>query len=192
MRRLLAGLVVLGLVLLCSVAWILLTVEHGNAKDRRDLSDLTRNSPWPHEQLLVPDGVSFDDSSAWLERTGLKVAYDLRLSGGRKVPVVWQQHHPEPDGSLPDGEDCRAVAILTCTDLGGGFTLIVTHKTGNSTPHVALYRRGPGDRIISVTVQGPDAVGAGDLRPALTHVHHPTDAELLGLLRFPGYQTDWS
>jgi hypothetical protein len=79
-RRLLAGLVALGLVLACSATWILLTVERGNAKDRRDLSDLTRSSPLPREQLVVPEGVPADGSIAWLDGTGLGVAYDLQPS----------------------------------------------------------------------------------------------------------------
>lgn len=139
----------------------------------------------------MPDDLPPDGATGWLDDTGLDVAYSIRTGDGRDVPVLWQLHKPDPDGWLEDGVDCGVRKIVTCTDLGDGFTLAVTHKTHNSTPHIALYRFAPG-RVVSITVQGPDQVGVDVLRPALTRVHRPADTELLDLLRLPGYQTDWS
>lgn len=159
-------------------------------KDRRDLADLTRPSPWPREQLLVPDDLP-DEALGSLDSTGLSVAFPLTTRDGRTVPVVWQMHNPLPDGMLWGGADCRAVAIVTCTDIGDGFTLVETRDTDNSDFHIAVYRFAS-EPITSITVQGPDRVATADLVEVLIHTHTPTDAELLDLLRPDGYQTDWT
>lgn len=175
----------------CAGVGIGLRGEYLAAKDRRDLHDLTLSSPWPREELLVPDVLPADRATGWLDRTGLGAAFDLPVGGGRVVPVVWQQHHPRPDGRLEDGVDCGAVVVVTCTELGDGYLFAVTHQTHNSTPSTALYRFAD-DRVLSVTVQVPEHVGAEELRPALARTHRPTDDELLDLLRHSGYRTDWS
>ena len=98
---------------------------------------------------------------------------------------------PQPASGLPDGVDCATPRLRTCTDLGGGSTLIVTHDTDNSDPSIALYRT-DGATVRAIEVQGPDPVGVDELTAALTRAHRPSDAELLDLLRHDGYQTDWS
>lgn len=179
------------LVLVCAGGYAALRSADHDAKDRRDLSDLTRSSPWPAEELLVPDDLPRSGVVGWLDRLGLDIAYDLRTRDGREVPVVWQQHQPAPDGSLADGVDCGVRTIHVCTDAGDGLTLVVTRDTDNSDPATALYLFA-GDQVLSVSVQGPDPVTVDDLRAPLTRTHHPSDGELLALLRRPGHQTDWS
>jgi hypothetical protein len=187
-RQILAAVAV---VVVCSAGWIGVRTEHRNAKDRRDLLELTSSSPWSRTDLIVPDGLPPGGRAlGWLDRTGLDVAFDL-AADGRKVPVKWQLHHPEPDGTLTDAVDCAATATVTCTDLGDGFTFAVSKQAQNSIPSTALLRSG-GDRVLSVTVQTPEYVRADALRSVLTRTHHPTDAELLDLLRHDGHQTDWS
>jgi hypothetical protein len=159
--------------------------------DQRDILDLTRESPWPREHLLIPDGSARPGNVAWLDRGGLEVAYDLDTGDGRRVPVLWGLRVPQPGTVLPEGVDCGSPRLRTCTDLGGGETLIVTHDTDNSDPATALYRA-DGARVRAVEVQGPDRVEVEALRAALDRVHRPTDAELLDLLRREGYRTDWS
>ena len=183
--------VVAAVVVVCAGAWTGLRSQLLDSKDRRDLHDLTRSSPWPREELLVPDRLPPDGAVGWLDRTGFDVSFDLALGHGPEVPVSWRLHRPHPDGRLEDGVDCRAVDIVTCTELGDGYVFAVTRQTHNSTPSTALYRFTP-DRVLSVTVQVPRHVAADVLRPALTDTHRPTDEELLDLLRRPGHQTDWS
>ncbi|MEU8421112.1 hypothetical protein AB0C15_09585 [Micromonospora sp. NPDC048835] len=168
-----------------------LRTAYHNAKDQRDLADLTRSSPWPRDQLLIPDDVTRPGTVGWLDRGGLDIAYPLRTADGRKVPVLWRLGVPQPASGLPDGVDCDTPLLRTCTDLGGGSTLVVTHDTDNSDPSIALYRA-DGARVRAIEVQGPDPVGVDELATALTRVHGPSDAELLDLLRRDGYQTDWS
>lgn len=45
------------LAVVCLGAGIALRVEYRAAKDRVDLLDLTSASPWPREELRVPDGL---------------------------------------------------------------------------------------------------------------------------------------
>jgi hypothetical protein len=164
-RRLVVAAAVLAVA--CSGAWIGLRIEHRSTKDRLDLHELTGESPWPREDLLVPDGLPRDRALGWLDRTGLDVSFDLVIPDGRKVSVEWQMHHPEPDGTLEDAVNCRAVATVTCTELGDGFTFAVSKHAQNSIPSTALLWTDR-DRVLSV------------------------DGELLELLRRDGYQTDWS
>ncbi|WP_327040569.1 hypothetical protein OG400_23435 [Micromonospora ureilytica] len=168
-----------------------LRVEYHHAKDQRDLADLTRSSPWSRDQLLIPDDVTRPGTVGWLDRGGLDIAYSLRTADGRAVPVLWRLRVPQPASGLPDGVDCTTPRLRTCTDLGGGSTLIVTHDTDNSDPSIALYRT-EGATVQAIEVQGPDPVEVDELTAALTHAHRPSDAELLDLLRHDGYQTDWS
>ncbi|WP_157563184.1 hypothetical protein [Micromonospora chokoriensis] len=168
-----------------------LRIEHHHAKNQRDLADLTRLSPWPRDQLLIPDDVTGPGTVGWLERGGLDIAYQLRTADGRTVPVLWRLRVPQPARGLPAGVDCGSPRVRTCTDLSGGSTLIVTHDTDNSDPSIALYRT-DGAKVRAIEVQGPDPVGVDELTAALTRVHRPSDAELLDLLRHDGYQTDWS
>jgi hypothetical protein len=105
--------------------------------------------------------------------------------------VKWQMHQPEPDGTPNDGANGRAVATVTCTDLGDGSTFAVSKHAPNSIPSTALLWSDR-DRVLSVTVQTTEYVEADALRPVLTRTHRPADAELLALLRHDGYQTDWS
>ncbi|RKN21405.1 hypothetical protein D7147_11660 [Micromonospora musae] len=186
-------LVVLALLVLGGAGYAGLRTAYHRAKDERDLIDLTRQSPWPREQLLIPDAVARPGKRnvAWLHRGGLEIAYDLDVGHGRTVPVVWGLHVPQPGTGLPEGVDCGSPLLRTCTDLGGGETLIVTRRTDNSDPSTGLYRT-DANRSRAVEVQGPDPVEVDVLRAALDRVHRPTDAELLELLRHDGYQTDWS
>ncbi|MEV2238123.1 hypothetical protein [Micromonospora sp. NPDC049891] len=172
-------------------AWIGLRNEHRAAKDRRDLHELTMTSPWPREKLLVPDDFPPDGTLGWLDRTGLELVFELTISDNRKVPLKWKLHHAGPDGRPEDGVDCAAVAVVTCTDLGDGFTFAVSKQAPNSIPSTALLRV-DGDRLLSATVQVPEYVEADALRPVLTRTHRPTDDEVLAVLRRDGYQTDWS
>ncbi|MEU8156144.1 hypothetical protein AB0B94_21025 [Micromonospora sp. NPDC048986] len=187
------SLVLIAVVLLAvgGIGYAGLRPAYHQAKDRRDLADLTRSAPWPRDQLLLPDGATGPGVVGWLERGGLDVAYPLRTADGRAVPVLWRLRVPQPTSGLPDGVDCGSPRLRTCTDLGGGSTLIVTHETDNSDASVALYRA-DGARVRAIEVQGPDPVGVDELTAALTHVHRPGDAELLDLLRHDGYHTDWS
>ncbi|MCG5471239.1 hypothetical protein LADH09A_005223 [Micromonospora sp. LAH09] len=166
------------------------TASH-RARDQRDLADLTRSSPWPREHLLIPDGVTRPGTVGWLDHGGLDIAYPLRTADGRAVPVLWRLRVPQPATGLPDGVDCDTPRLRTCTDLGGGRTLVVTHQTDNSDPSSALYRT-DGARVRAIEVQGPDPVAVEELNAALSRVHPPSDAELLDLLRRDGHQTDWS
>ncbi|MFE9957472.1 hypothetical protein [Micromonospora sp. NPDC005299] len=188
-RRL--ALVALVLLVAAGLGYAGLRVAYHRAKDQRDLVSLTGLSPWPREQLLIPDGSARPGNVAWLDRGGLEVAHDLDAGDGRTVPVVWGLRVPQPGTGLPEGVDCGSSRLRTCTDLGDGELLIVTHRTDNSSPSTALYRT-DGARVRAVEVQGPDPVGVDTLRAALDRVHRPTDAELLELLRHEGYRTDWS
>ncbi|MEU4481762.1 hypothetical protein AB0F68_27415 [Micromonospora sp. NPDC023966] len=188
-RRL--ALVVLVLLVVGGLGYAGLRAAYHRAKDQRDVISLTGGSPWPREQLLIPDGTARPGNVAWLDRGGLEVAYDLGVGDGRSVPVMWGLRVPQPETGLPEGVDCGSPRLRTCTDLGAGETLIVTRKTDNSSPSTALYRA-DGGRVRAVEVQGPDPVEVGTLRAALDRLHRPTDAELLELLRHEGYRTDWS
>ncbi|MET8836278.1 hypothetical protein ABZV78_20480 [Micromonospora sp. NPDC004540] len=106
-------------------------------------------------------------NAAWLDRGGLEVAYDLDAGDGRTVPVVWGLRVPQPETGLPEGVDCGSPRLRTCTDLGGGELLIVSHRTGNSSPSTALYRA-DGGRVRAVEVQGPDPVGSTCSAPRWT------------------------
>ncbi|GGM19953.1 hypothetical protein GCM10011608_00700 [Micromonospora sonchi] len=187
-RRILAVVVVAAL---CTGGWIGLRIEHRITKDRRDLHDLTRRSPWPREKLLVPDDLPPDGALGWLDRNGLELVFDLAISDTRKVPLRWQLHPTGLDGTPKGDVDCVAIAVVTCADLGDGFTFAVSKQAPNSIPSTALSRV-DGDRLLSVIVQVPEYVEADALRPVLTRTHRPTDAELLALLRRDEYETDWS
>ena len=130
-----------------------LRIEYQHAKDQRDLADLTRSSPWPRERLLIPDDAVRPGTVGWLDRGGLDIAYPLRTADGRAVPVLWRLRVPQPTTGLPDGVDCDTPLLRTCTDLGGGSTLVVTHDTDNSDPSTALYRN-DGDTVRAIEVQG--------------------------------------
>ncbi|MGX1672511.1 hypothetical protein [Streptomyces sp. NPDC055400] len=94
----------------------------------------------------------------------------------------------EDDSEPPDVVSCGATKIVTCTDLGHGLRQVVTHDTDNRDPALALYQDA-GSRLI--TVGGYDGpVDVSLLRDVLAHTHRPTDDELPGLSRPPGYQTD--
>ncbi|MGC4814340.1 hypothetical protein ACLQ29_27740 [Micromonospora sp. DT228] len=184
-------LVALVLLVVCGVGYAGLRSAYHDDKDQRDLADLTRSSPWPREHLLIPDDVTRPGTVGWVDRGGLNIAYALRTADGRSVPVLWRLRVPQPATGLPEGVDCAVPRLRTCTDLGDGRTLVVTHDTDNSDPSIALYRA-DGATVRAIEVQGPDPVGVDDLSAALTRVHPPTEAELLDLLRHDGYQTDWS
>ncbi|GAB3247087.1 hypothetical protein RMN56_26905 [Micromonospora halotolerans] len=188
-RRL--ALIALVLLVAGALGYAGLRIAYHRAKDQRDVVSLTGLSPWPREQLLIPDGSARPGNVAWVDRGGVEVAYQLDTGDGRTVPVVWGLRVPQPDTGLPEGVDCGSPRLRTCTDLGGGETLIVSHETDNSDPATALYRA-DGGRVRAVEVQGPDPVEVAALRAALDRVHRPTDAELLELLRHEGYRTDWS
>ncbi|NES13666.1 MULTISPECIES: hypothetical protein [Micromonospora] len=191
MRRRLA-LVALVLLVVGGIGYAgLRAAYHRAAKDQRDVAALTGSSPWPREQLLIPDGSARPGNVAFVSDDGLEVAYHLDPGDGRSVPVLWGLRVPQPRTGLPEGVDCGSPRLRTCTDLGGGELLMVTRKTDNSNPSTALYRA-DGGRVRSVEVQGPDPVEVDALRAALDRVHRPTDAELLELLRHEGYRTDWS
>lgn len=187
MYRRVVALAVLAVVVVCSGAGIALHSEYRSEKDGGDLADLTFTSPWPREQLLVPDDLPARPMQGRLDRTGLELDFDLSVADGRKVPVAWRLDDPEAD----DGVDCAAVATITCTDLGDGFTFAVAKQASAGIPYTALVRN-EGDRLLTVIVEEPVYVAADALRPVLTNTHRPTDAELLKLLRPDGYQTDWS
>jgi hypothetical protein len=104
--------------------------------------------------------------------------------------IKYAIHQLTEDNSLEDIFGCGARKVRTCTSLGSDLTKVVTHDTDNSDPSLGLYRH-LGNRVISVTGYGGDT-DVDQLVHVLDHTHRPTDAELLRLLRPPGYQTDWS
>ena len=196
-RRLVGAVVVVvvGVLLLAVVVgvagWWTLAYGH-QAKDRRDLIDLTRSLPWDRTTLRVPDAVAAeDDASAWAHSGGFGVSYRRGPGSGRGAPMIEYAVHRVDDGATPpEVVSCEATAIVTCTDVGDSLREVLVHDTDNSDPALALYQDSDG-RLI--TVRGYDGpVDLRDLREVLRHTHAPTDAELLGLLRPPGYQTDWS
>ncbi|WP_328416648.1 hypothetical protein OG470_27045 [Micromonospora sp. NBC_00389] len=81
-------LVALVLIVVGGLGYAGLRTAYHHAKDQRDLADLTRTSPWPREQLLIPDGVTRPGTVGWLERGGLDIAYPLHTAHGRAVPVL--------------------------------------------------------------------------------------------------------
>jgi hypothetical protein len=177
----------------CCGTYQWLASEFRQAKDRRDLHDLTRSLLWANETLLVPDAVRHEtDAMAWADAGSFTVTFRKGPEVGHHGPMIeYAIHRKEGDGSEPlDVVSCGATNIVTCTDLGHGLRQVVTHDTDNSDPALALYQDA-GSRLI--TVRGYDGpVDVSLLRDVLDHTHRPTDDELLSLLRPPGYQTDWS
>ncbi|WP_433916369.1 hypothetical protein [Streptomyces sp. NBC_01744] len=169
-----------------------LASEFRQAKDRRDLHNLTRSLPWANETLLVPDAVRHEtDAMAWANAGSFKVTFRKGPQVGGHGPMIeYAMHRKEEDGSEPvDVVSCGATKIVTCTDLGHGLRQVVTHDTDSSDPALALYQDAGS---LLITVRGYDGpLDVSLLRDVLAHTHRPTDDELLSLLRPPGYQTDW-
>lgn len=153
------------------------------AKDRRDLMDLTRPAPWPWEELHIPDGTPREGALGKTYDSGFSVTFPLPTDDDPLALVTYRMQ-------LPPAEACVTTKTRTCTDLGGGIARVITHRTGNSTPLLALYQRRDG-RVFSVTALDV-RTGEDRLRGLLTRTHRATDEELLRVLRPPGYQTDWS
>ncbi|WP_027342705.1 hypothetical protein [Hamadaea tsunoensis] len=185
MRRGLVIIAVVGL-LLCGGLGVTLWQWRSAEKDRRDLSDLTMLSPWPRTQLLLPDGLPLDRAMGDVGSAGLSVSY-VTEDG----PLAYAIEVLDDRGEPVWGVSCGARAVAVCTDLGGGYTYVKVLDTGNSDP-ATIVRRRDGDRIFSATLLGDHPDRVTDLRAVVTAVHQPSDAELLKILRFDGYQTDWS
>ncbi|MET7620843.1 hypothetical protein [Streptomyces sp. NPDC005408] len=161
------------------------------AKDRRDLADLTRPAPWPRDELRVPDGTPREGATGEAYETGFSVSLPLATATDPRALVTYRMHQPSDGGALAvDGASCGATKILTCKDIGDGIIEVVTRRSGNSDPSLALYQR-RGDRVFSVTAHGV-RTDEDRLRQLLTRTHRASDEELLRILRPPGYRTDWS
>ncbi|MEV6971170.1 hypothetical protein AB0M47_39335 [Hamadaea sp. NPDC051192] len=186
------GLVILGssvvvLLLLCGGFGAALWHWRSTEKDRIDLSDLTRRSPWPRTQLLLPDRLPLDRAMGDVGPNGLDVSYPAvdGLPLGYAIELL--DERGEPVWSV----SCGARAVVVCTDLGDGYTYVKVLDTDNSDP-ATIVRRRAGDRIYSATVSGDHPERVAELREVVTAVHQPSDEELLDILRYDGYQTDWS
>lgn len=160
-------------------------------KDRRDLLSLTAPLPWENGELRVPDAVRHEDDA---DASASPLRFDVVYRRGPDTedgPVIhYAMHHMEDGNTFEDIAGCGAKAVRSCTTIGDAETLAITHDTHNSDPGLALYRD-LGDLVVSVSGE-PGHVDSRLLRHVLDHTHRPADAELLELLRPPGYQTDWS
>ncbi|MEV0268024.1 hypothetical protein AB0H43_04540 [Hamadaea sp. NPDC050747] len=172
--------------LLCAGAGVTVWRWRSQEKDRRDLSDLTMGSPWPRTQLLLPDDLPLDRALGEVGRDGFTVSYSVDGQPlGYAIELL--DDRGEPVWSV----SCGARAVVVCTDLGDGYTHVKVLDTDNSDP-ATIVRRRDGDRIYSATVAGDRPEWIPRLRGIVTDVHRPSDEELLEILRFDGYQTDWS
>ncbi|WP_370943100.1 hypothetical protein AB5J62_28965 [Amycolatopsis sp. cg5] len=159
--------------------------SHLREKDRRDLHDLTRSSPWPRAELLVPDGMPHSTGS--IDNQGFALSFDLN---GVPFNYAIRKLERENTFAFSGGVDCGATAVVRCTDLGDGFIRMDAPKIGEGQASVNLYRPA-GDRIFGVQAFGTTA-DVTALKGMLTRLHRPSDEELLDLIRPDGYQTDWS
>ncbi|GAA4605466.1 hypothetical protein BJY16_005402 [Actinoplanes octamycinicus] len=174
--------VVAAVLLTCTGLGLVARHRYHEAKDRRDLLDLTIGWNRPLDELRVPDEMPADPGSGEIS------AYGLRLSLGIvSYSVLLVAERGEPLWSV----SCGATAVVVCTDLGDGYTLLTEFDTDNSDP-ATIVRRRIGDLMFEAGVPGhrPDLVDR--LRGLITATHAPDDAELLRLLRSDYYQTDWS
>ncbi|MEU8238429.1 hypothetical protein AB0C07_09300 [Actinoplanes missouriensis] len=174
----------------CAAPALLLRHGYDEAKDRRDLSELTRGWNRPLDELRVPDEMPADRFAGDISAYGMDlsfpatddaapvtIAYSVRLLDGGREPL-WSA-------------GCDAVAVRVCTDMGDGYTLLKDFDTGNSDPATAV-RKQAGDLMFEAGVDGDRPEMVERLRRIITETHVPDDAELLRLLRPDGYRTDWS
>lgn len=184
----------LAVVVLAALGWgayAWLDSSFQDTKDRRDLSSLTGLLPWDHDELRVPDAtLREDDADATAGKLSFSVIYRMGPDTEDGPVIHYERHHVTDGNTFEDIAGCGASAIRTCTTVGDAETLAITYDTGNSDPGLALYRD-LGNLVVSVSGQ-PGAVDSRLLRHVMDHTHRPTEAELLELLRPPGYQTDWS
>lgn len=179
------GLVVLTLVC-CGAALFLRAKE----KDNLDFYSLVGLSPWPYEQLLLPNELPETGAHGDVGNTGLNVTYPFDDGTPHRV-VEYTIELVGDDGEPVWSVSCGARAVVVCTDLGDGYTLVKELDTDNSDPRTTVRRRA-GDRVYAAAIQGDHPEDVDRLRRIITENHRPTKAELLRILRPDGYQTDWS
>lgn len=174
----------------CGVAVAGVRHSFAEAKDRRDLSELTLSSPWSRDQLLLPDQLPATGAMGEVGSGGLSLTYPLDGTAASRLieyRIEVLDEHGEPLWDV----SCTAYAVVVCTELGDGYTLVRELDTGNSDPATSVRRR-VGDRQFAARVLGDHSEDVPLLRSLVTHTHRPTDAELLRILRPRGYRTDWS
>ncbi|MEU8813400.1 hypothetical protein [Actinoplanes sp. NPDC048796] len=177
-------------VLACAASTLLLQRSYREAKDRRDLADLTRGWNRRLDELRVPDGMPADRVAGEISAYGMTLSFPA--TGDTSPDIIgYSVLLPDERGAPVWGVSCDATAIVVCTDLGDGYTLLQELDTDNSDPATTVRRRA-GDLMVEARVPGerPDMVTR--LRRIITETHVPDDAELLRLLRPDGYRTDWS
>jgi len=182
-RAVLAGV----LVLVVLGAWQWAAAERREARDRRDLEELTAALPWEPGELLVPDAASAEeDAMGWAEARAFTVVYRAGPESGDGPMIDYTLYDPAGPGEAEHGPWCGAVEARGCTDLGGGLTGSVTRGAAGGDAALALHRD-LGDRAVTVTAYDGRADTAL-LRDVLEHLRTPTEDELLELLRRDGYR----
>jgi hypothetical protein len=168
--------------LLCAAGGVVVHHEYTVQKDQRDLGELTFESPWPRDQLRLPDELPRTGVLGEVNAGGLELDY-----GSITYRIDAADLHGEPDNE----PSCGATAILTCTGLGPGLTLVRQFDTCDSCAATGV-RWWDGHRFFWAHTAGDHPELVDRLRRIVTETHRPTDAELLRALRPPGYKTDWS
>ncbi|GAA4953159.1 hypothetical protein [Actinoplanes utahensis] len=182
--------VVAAVTLACAVPALWLRHGYHEAKDRRDLMDLTRGWNRPLGDLPVPDELPADRVTGEVSAYGLRLWYPAAADPGADpiaYAVLLTDGPDEPLWTV----DCDATVVVVCTDLGDGYTLLHERDTDNSDPGTTVRRR-VGDLMFEARVLGDHPEMVPRLRRIITETHAPDDAELLRFLRPDGYQTDWS
>ncbi|MFC4063601.1 hypothetical protein [Actinoplanes subglobosus] len=174
----------------CTASALLVRHEYREAKDRRDLLDLTRGWDRPLDELRVPDDTPADGVTGEISAHGMT----LSLPAPGEVPPTMIGYAVlllDEGGTPPWSVGCAATLIVVCTDLGDGYTLLEELDTDNSDPATTV-RRQAGDLMLEARVPGRHPEMVPRLRRLITETHVPDDAELLRYLRPDGYRTDWS
>jgi hypothetical protein len=162
-----------------------------DSKDRRDVLDLTSAAPWPRDQLVLPDEIPGSGVTGSVGHNGLSLSYPFDGEAGVARMVRYGIEVLDERGESLWGPSCAARAVLACTDLGDGYTLMRIFDTDNSDAATSVRRR-VDDQLLVATVAGVHLEDVDRLRRIVTRTHRPTDDELLRILRYDGYQTDWS
>ncbi|GAB3838752.1 hypothetical protein GCM10027610_043290 [Dactylosporangium cerinum] len=185
------GILAVGVVVLVlgGGGYALVRHEYRADKDRRDLADLTRGSPWPRAELRVPAELPRGGRSGHVDGGGFEVSYPVDRGGPASISYAIRR---VDERGGPEWEvSCGAVNIVTCTDAGDGSTVLAERDTGNSRARTGVYRIADG-RAYVAWVEGTRPELVDRLRRAVTQLRPLTDTELLDLIRPDGYRTDWS
>jgi len=178
---------VVAVLLGCAASALLLRHGYDEAKDRRDLS-----SSWnrPLDELRVPDELPDDRVTGDISAYGMTLSFPATRDAASAIISYAVQLLDEGQGPIWS-VSCDATAIVVCTDLGGGYTLLEELDTDNSDPATTV-RKQVGDLMFEAHVSGGRPEMVARLRRIITETHVPDDAELLQFLRPDGYRTDWS